>query len=392
MIPIFSRVTEWILILVGSALMLLSQPIQAAKLADWKAEYNPGAGLSLASPDGDFRFRQLGYLQVRGDLRHPDFQRSSQGEFSVRRARLDWIIDINEKYQLLLETDGADFNGPNKSDFDLVVAKISGPTLWGGRWTAGKFITPFSTENNRSSRSLDMIERYTALNSLFLLPALDVQFGGMIEQPLAEDWTLYGGVFNGNGRAADNLSDDNDDKEFQLKVRNEWSDQFQWSVSYDRSNEEDQELFLRGYTFTSFSSVPVDGTRRIYGASFDYTSSPYSFRGEGLYADFADASAELTGGYLQPGYFLEGDRDDGLQALLRLDYATVDGPGLNSSEGDAIGTVTGGLNWYVNPNVRLKGNLVAEYYDNPGNDVDPTSGVQGDGWKPYFLTELQFKF
>ena len=237
MIPIFSRVTEWILILVGSSLILLSQPIQAAKLADWKAEYNPGAGLSLASPDGDFRFRQLGYLQVRGDLRHPDFQRPSQGEFSIRRARLDWIIDIEEKYQLFLETDGADFNGPNQSDFDLVVARISGPSFGGGRWYAGKFITPFSTENNRSSRSLDMIERYTALNSLFLLPALDVQFGGMLEQPLSDDWTVYAGLFNGNGRAADNLSDDNDQKEFQLKLRQDVTDSFRWSLSYDRSDE-----------------------------------------------------------------------------------------------------------------------------------------------------------
>lgn len=370
----------------GLFLFVSGSSINAAKLAEWTAEYNPGAGLSLESPEGNFRFRQLGYVQVRADVRHNDFERPAQSEFSIRRARLDWIIDINKKYQLLLETDGADFNGPDQSDFDLVVAKISGPTYWGGRWYAGKFITPFSTENNRSSRSLDMIERYTALNSLFLLPALDIQFGGMIQQPLAEDWTLYGGVFNGNGRAADNLSDTNDHKEFQLKLRHEPSEEFQWSLSYDRSHEENQVLFLRGYTFTGFSSVTVEGTRHIYGGSFDYTRHPFSVRGEGLHANFSDAEADLKGGYLQPGYFLEGDRKDGLQALLRLDYATVDGPGLDPSQGDVIGTVTGGLNWYVNPNVRLKGNVVAEYYDDPG------SGVQGDGWKPYLLTELQFKF
>lgn len=369
-------------------MVIAGGPARAARLADWTAEYNDGAGLSLESPDGDFRFRQLGYLQVRGDVFHSDFERSEgQTRITLRRARLDWIVDVDGKYQLFIEIDGADFNGPNSSDLDLVVARISGPTYWDGRWTLGKFITPFSAENTRSSRSLDMVERYLALNSLFLLPALDVQFGGMVEQPIGSNWTLLAGVFNGNGRASDNLSDDNRHKEVQVKLRHGASDHLSWSLAFDRSNEEPQTLSLEGYTFTDYSSVGVDGTRRIYGGSFDYTAENFSLRGEGLYADFTDADTRLTGGYLQPAYYLNGNRDEGLQALLRLDYATIDGPA-----GDAIAAATGGLNWYVNPNLRLKGNLVLEYYDDPGNNVTPTSGVQGDGLKPYWLTELQMKF
>ncbi|MFB6346291.1 MAG: porin [bacterium] len=362
--------------------------MHAAKLTEWEAEYRKGAGLSLTSPDGEFRFRQLGYLQFRSDVYHSDFQRAArQGAFGMRRARLDWIIDIEERYQMLIEVDGADFNGTNQSDFDLVVAKISGPSYWGGRWSAGKFITPFSTENNRSSRSLDMIERYLALNSLFLLPALDVQFGGMLEQPLGQGWTLYTGLFNGNGRAADNLSENNGSKEFQMKLQQDVSEEFQWSIALDRSSERPQTLSLEGYTFTNYASLGVTGTRRLYGASFDYTGDEFSLRGEGLHADFRDASTRLNGAYLQPGYFLEGDRSDGLQALLRFDYARM-----NQTSDYSIAAVTGGLNWYVNPNVRLKTNLVAEYYADPGNNVTSTNGVHGDGIKNYLITELQMKF
>lgn len=374
-------------------LIVCATSSSAAPLTQWDLSYNQGGGgLELESPSGDFRFRQLGYLQVRGDVYHREFERpDGQGTFDMRRARLDWIIDVEEKYRLLFEIDGADFNGPNQSDFDMVVAKISGPSLWGGRWTAGKFITPFSTENNRSSRSLDMIERYTALNSLFLLPALDVQFGAMHQQPLGEDWTLYAGLFNGNGRAADNLSDTNGDKEVQLKLRHQYSETFQWSISLDRSNEEDQSLNLEGYSFTDYASVPVTGTRRIYGGSFDYTVERFSFRGEGLYADFEDADARLFGGYLQPAYFQYGNRNGGLQYLLRADVASIEKEG-RSLRGDTLRTLTAGVNWYVNGNLRVKVNAVGEQYDGPGNNVTPTSGVQGDGLKPYLLTELQMKF
>lgn len=376
-----------------ACLILIVTPASGAELSEWELDYNEGGGgIELESPSGDFRFRQLGYLQVRGDVYHSDFERSdAQATFDVRRARLDWIVDINEKYQLLLETDGADFNGPNSSDFDLVVAKISGPSYGGGRWTAGKFITPFSTENNRSSRSIDMIERHLALNSLFLLPALDVQFGAMLEQPLTEDWTFYTGIFNGNGRAADNLSDNNNDKEFQAKLRHDYSDEFTWSVSFDRSNEESQTLSLEGYSFTDYSAVSVEGTRRIYGGSFDYTADSFSLRGEGLYAEFTDADADLSGGYLQPAYFHYGDRNGGLQYLFRLDHATIDKDNV-SLDGDAISAATLGVNWYINGNLRLKTNAVLEDYDGAGNNVTATSGVQEDGSKMYGLTELQFKF
>lgn len=44
---------------------------------------------------------------------------------------------------------------------------------------AGKFINPFSPKNNRSTSRLTTIERYSGLNSIFLLPALDAQFGVM---------------------------------------------------------------------------------------------------------------------------------------------------------------------------------------------------------------------
>jgi len=372
--------------------MLLAAPVSAAPLAEWDLSYNEGGGgIELASPDGDFRFRQLGYIQVRGDVHHSDFKSASQAEVGLRRARLDWIVDVQQAYQLLVEIDGADFNAANQSDFDLVVAKISGPLFEEGRWTVGKFITPFSTENNVSSRSLDMIERHLALNSLFLLPALDVQFGLEGRYPLSEDWSATLGVFNGNGRAADNLSDDNDHKEVQLRLDHRCSKHLSWSISGDVTSEEPQMLQLRGYTFVPYSSVSVEGTRYLYGASFRYEANGFALEGEGLYADFDDAGAKLAGGYLQPSVFSHGDRTGGLEYLLRLDAASIDKDGV-ALAGDTIRAITVGANWYVNGNVRFKVNLIGEDYDGPGNSVTPASGVQGEGFKPYLLSELQFKF
>jgi phosphate-selective porin len=390
------RKSYFLILGLGVMVFLLSLvPIRvgAAKLSEWTLDYNEGGGgLELKSPSGDFRFRQLGYLQFRAGVLHSDFKGpEQQGDFGVRRARLDWIIDINKKYQLLLEGDMADGGGTNASDFDFVVGRISGPSFWGGTWYVGKFITPFSTENNRSSRSLDMIERYLALNSMFLLPALDVQYGGMIKQPLSQDLTLYTGVFNGNGRAADNLADNNGSKEFQVKLRNDLTENFTWSIAFDRSHEQSQTLSLEGYSFTNYSSVSVQGTRRIYGGSFDYTSNSFSLRGEGLYASFPDANATLQGGYLQPAYFQYGNRNGGLQYLLRLDLATIEDDD-NSIPGDTIRAVTFGMNWYINGNLRLKVNAVGEEYSGPRNNVTELSGVQGEGFKPYLLSELQFKF
>lgn len=376
-------------------------PVSAPATVDgWEVGYRAnGGGFFLRSPDGAFQFRQLGYVQFVGSVFHDDFERAdAPGDFSVRRARVDWIADFHDRYQLLLEIDGGPGSIPGGSDFGLVVAQLSADLDREGtlQFVGGKLITPFSTENRISSRSIDTVERYVALNSMFLLPALDVQYGAML-RGLALDGRLevMGGVFNGNGRANDNLSDDNGDKEVQLKFNYRTAETpgaLKLGLGLDYSNEEEQSLQLRGLSFTPWVAVPVVGTRRGVSADFAWSRGPLSFRGEGLYFDFDDAGAELAGGFVQGARFLRGDEMDGLQALVRLETAALDSPLLDGPLGDRLDAVTLSLNWFWGGNVRLQVDAVGERYNGFSTLPAGASRVEGDGWKPYLLSELQIKF
>lgn len=366
----------------------------------WEVGYHKGGGgFFLRSPDGDFQFRQLGYVQFVGSLFNDDFERpDSPGDFSIRRARVDWLADFYDRYQIFVEFDGGPGSVPGTSDFALVEAKLTADLNAEGtlQFVGGKFVSPFSSEDLLSSRSQDTIERYMALNSLFLLPATDVQFGAMLRgYALDRRLEVMAGVFNGNGRANDNLSDDNGDKELQLKLNYRLADDpgaLKLGLGFDHSNEEAQSLQLRGLTFTPWVAVPVAGTRRGVTADFRVSRGPLSFRGEGLYFDFADAGAELAGGFVQGARFLWGDSLDGLQALVRLETAALDSPLLTGRSGDRLDAVTLGLNWFWGSSFRLQTHAIGEHYNGLSTLPAGSTRVEGEGWKPYLLSQLQIKF
>jgi hypothetical protein len=378
-------------------------PPEAAAGA-WEAGYHDGGGgFFLRSPDGAIQFRQLGYVQFVGSVFHDDFERAdAPGDFSIRRARVDWLADFHDRYQIFVELDGGPGSVPGSSDFALVEAKLTVDVDPAGRLqvVGGKFVSPFSTENLLSSRSLDTVERYIALNSAFLLPALDVQYGLMLRGYAADRrLEVMAGVFNGNGRANDNLSDDNGDKEVQVKLNYRTAaaaaggpGALKLGLGFDYSREEAQSLELRGLSFTPWVAVPVGGTRRGVTADFAWSRGPLSFRGEGLWFDFDDAGAELAGGFVQGARFLHGDAAGGLQALVRLETASLDSPLLGGRTGDRIDAVTLGLNWFAGGNFRLQLDAVGERYDGFSTLAPGAGGVEGDGWKPYLLSELQIKF
>ena len=372
----------------------MAEPAEQAAGA-WTVGYHEGGGGFFAeSPGGDVAIRNLGYVQATAGVFHDDFERTdSPGDFSVRRARLDWIVDYQQKHRLFVEIDGGPGSTPGTSDFALVVAELD-YSLKGDDLvvTAGKFISPFSTENRLSSRSLDTVERYIALNSMFLLPALDVQYGAMVSGKVAGDrLQYYLGVFNGNGRANDNLSDDNGDKEIQGKLELFPRAGTRFGLGFDLSNEERQSLQLRGLSFTPWVAVPIEGTRRGVSADFGWGRGRLHLRGEGLAYDFADAEASLAGGFVQGAWALRGDRSNGEEILLRLETAAIDSDRV-ALDGDRIDAATLGLNLFRLGVIRWQIDLIAEHYNGLSNLPADQSRVEGEGWKPYLLTELQFKF
>lgn len=258
----------------------------------------PGGGGAYLRDNG-IELRMLGYVQGQASVFDGSLDRASSQDFSLRRARLDFMATLYDDYQLFVELDGAPDNRTA-----LVVARLdmalAGEAL---KLRAGKFTSQFSTENARSSRSIDTVERYLALNSLFLLPALDTQYGVMAHGRLGSDqrfnWSL--GLYNGNGSANANVRDNNDAKEVQAKIGYQWTDSFSTRLALDYSEEERQTLSLVDAGFNRFASVEIDGNREGIGGDLHWTRGDWSLRAEAMGFRF-DAVAEdevaLYGGFI----------------------------------------------------------------------------------------------
>lgn len=399
---------------------------------DWRIGLNPnGGGLFFQSPDENFRLRIFGYAQAQFTLTDgANGFAFDNFDTRIRRARLDWIADFYKRYELFIEIDAAPLGGTSLVEARLN-AKIIDDKL---QLRLGKFTTPFSFENFRSSRAIDTIERYIALNAMFSVPALDVQTGGMIwgNLPLGPEreyiqrdsslkppyppgvtqdttgklggvakkfkpqLTYYLGFWNGNASASNesplgfggNARDNNEDKEVQAKLV--WQPHQHWTVGagYDYNTSESGEaLVLGSLSGAAYIRSPVGGTRN--GAEFDFLYEPgrFSLRGEGIYFDFDGADLTLGGGFLQAAYFVTGDAGGGLQPLIRLEHAELDGDAIAGVDGNSISALTIGVNWFLNGNVRFQLNYIGEYFDGAGN-----ANIGDESYRNTVLSQLQIKF
>ncbi len=154
--------------------------------------YVPGGGLHLNSAKNDWQFLFTGYLNNIYSFHNVDQNNSVQSSFYVHRARTDFAFDYLNDYEIFFEFDAAG------QRTQMVLAQLQAKLFADNKILIGKFINPFSPENNRSTSGLSTIERYSGLNSMFLLPALDTQFGIMFFGS-ASNLNYYLSVTNGNG-------------------------------------------------------------------------------------------------------------------------------------------------------------------------------------------------
>ena len=363
-----------------------------------------GGGMSLN--DGPYSLTFFGFAQALGSVYDSRLRRSDgNGDFNIRAARLDFFFDYADRYQVLVEVDTAPGNSvPGGSDFGLVVASLNTKLIGNAlQIEAGKITDPFSTENYRTSRDVDTIERYLALNSLFILPALDSQYGAVVKGELGGErkFGYFFGAFNGNADAFNNPSDNNDSKELVAKVTYARAG-FSAGLGLDYSRERSQLLSLTDLGFSNYLSVPVSGKRMGIGADAYWEQGRWSLRTEGLAFRFDvdrtppmgiaglvstnDRSATLTGGFVQPAVYLRGNRTQGMQLLLRGEFAHLGVRG--NTDGDTLYALTLGMNWYLSPNLRLQTNSIFQYFDGPSRLL----GFQKEELIPLLLTELQIKF
>lgn len=342
-------------------------------------DYKPGGGLTVESVEEQWKIQLLGYVQSTFTYHTVQEENSVDNEFFVRRARLDFILDLHEKYQWFIELDG------RGSRTELVLAQFD--IRYHPRHTirVGKFITPFSPENNRSSRALTTVERYNALNSMFLLPALDTQYGVMFMGKFTRI-RYFLSVTNGNGKASANVRENNNAKDFQLRLSNQSSDAFSFGGSINYSNELSQSLGLYDHTFKPINQVPISGERFGYLLDAHYTKNRLLLRGEYFQYHFLDDLSQdlmidgFAGGYAELGYFLSGDTREGFQLIGRFENAQylMDQQAIPGAH--VLRSYILGHNWYLDGLFRLQTNIIFEAADgedsvSAGRWGDEKSGV-----------------
>ena len=130
----------------------------------------------------------------------------------------------------------------------------------------------------------------------------------------------------------------------------------------------------------------------VFGLESALVSGPFSLQGEYMFADLdrtdSTTNANFDGFYIQGSYFLTGEHRNyktssgafdrvkpkenfkygaGLGAWeVALRYSQIDLSD-NSISGDKLKDITAGLNWYINPNMRIMWNYVRSKLDGVGN-------------------------
>jgi len=370
----------------------------------WTAGVNPkGGGVFVRSPDGDACFRLYGYAQPTMTATVDDHNQAwGNLDFRIRRARIDFSADYGDRYKLFLEYDGAPSDGTS-----LVEAWTQAAYAKDRHYVRfGKFVSPFSTEDLRSSRSLLTVERYAALNALFGLPAVDVQIGPMLWGYVDSGKRLMYqlALFNGNASAGATVSngsrgnarDNNRHKELQARVNVKVCSELTVGGAFDFDREGEQTLAISSYSGARFASTSVMGDRVAGDFDAHWAKGRWNADAEWLVADFPDADATLHGGYVMAAFWADGDEGSGgVQPILRADYAEImDAVQYTSIEGEptfftpTIASLTGGANLWFDGRTRLQLNAILEHVNGAGNGV-----YTGDArWRPVFLSQFQVKF
>jgi phosphate-selective porin len=329
-------------------------------------EYKPGSGLTVESNEEKWKIRLLGYVQSTFTYHTVQDENSVDNEFFVRRARLDFILDLHEKYQWFIELDG------RGSRTELVLAQFDIRYHPDHKIRIGKFITPFSPENSRSSRALTTVERYNALNSMFLLPSLDTQYGIMFIGDI-QKFRYFLSVTNGNGKASANLRENNNAKDLQVRLTNQVSESLSFGAGINYSKELSQSLGLYDHAFKPINRVPISGERIGYLLDAEYTKNRLLLRSEYFQYKFLDDIAEdlvldgFAGGYAELGYFLSGDTHDGFQLMGRFEHAHYLTGQREILGVNALNSYILGHNWYLDGLFRLQTNVIFEAPDREGS-------------------------
>jgi len=362
-------------------------------------------GIGIQSADGKNSIQLMGRL-------HMDYRSYSSGTgasddgltdaLDVRRARLgvrgqiekDWKYEIQGTY-------GAADNGMSESSTIVDIAFVDYAANPAAMFRAGKFKMPYSLEQLTSSNNIDFMERsFASQNEGEYVPAKET--GVMVHgSPLAG--TSYGLAFS---RGRGNKSTQYDGADFigrgtaniaKLMGRDDivthlgigYSNGKVKSGTSTFSSKTDESRANSGF-FTSTDTVSAGATRTRSDVEYAIAYGPYKAQGEFFQIGYSDTSAgsnsavkmnynellwNITGeshnynnangtfGWIKPNNKFTSNGGLGAwQVGVRL--SDFDGSDFAAAAGKTTKatSMTYGLNWYVNDNVRFMFNYVETKY------------------------------
>ena len=415
----------------------------------------PGKGFYLKSADGQHRVSIGGYIQTLAQVEDSKADeattaaqtgRYNPSTFKLHRVRLILNGQIYKDFGFHIETHIAD--GPTKSSNSDGGAAGTGAATrleWAvasytyapwAKVTVGQMRNIYGLEMGMATQDLDFAAQ-RSLVSKALSPDLQVGLllSGDLKQVVGIPFYYGVGIFNGCGRLDQcRGSIDNDgNKEFTGRFAIAPPMPFgnlTIGLNADYRDFENK----RGGAFdlattpaaagsnwhvfnpTSVTGVKlagdgfrINGERVTGGGDFVFDLYPFVAKAEyhyasqerlGLKAGGGDLDRLIMhGGYGTLGLWLFGNKTKGLLANARYEHLRIEGnsggsfqkaAGTTEEEAD-IRALTGGLTWYINPNVWLRGNYV--YHDvSPHKNVIGLSGSSGGGDAHQGIAELMLRF
>ena len=369
-------------------------------------DVNAKGKFEVKTDDGDFSFKFGGQLQVDIALYDEDVTQLNNGT-EFRRARLFASGKMFKNWEYKAQYD---FAG---NEVTLKDAYIRYAGLENGKIIIGQFKQPFSLENLTSSKYITFMERASP-NAL----ATGRRIGAGYNRGLGANGTLAFSVY---GQEAD--AGDAGDEGFGASARVTFapvkSDDRLLHVGFAVAQEKPEDGLNDTFRFRSRPESHVTDTRLVdtgalansekltkYGVEFAWVRGRFSLQSEYIAADVSRKTGfqdvDFDSFYIYGSFFINGDSrakaykdgsfgrvkpNSGSAWEIALRYSTIDLNDINSVVSPAPGapilagvfggkqnTVTLGVNYYANNNIRFMMNYIAV----DAEQTDPLTGLKFD--------------
>jgi phosphate-selective porin OprO/OprP len=325
------------------------------------------------------------YSTIDGNSRD-SLENSTEFNSEIRRARVGLKHSHNKKWDAKLQLN---FNEDEESEIGDAYVRYKGVKSY--KLTMGQFKEPFGLENMTSSKNISFLERSMASNAfglgrnkglmLSLTPGESTYSFAFMNLEGKEDESAPYAV---TGRATW-AAISNDTQILHLGL----------SGSFRMLDGEEFEVDERA-ELHSMEKIVESGeiaTDQIQLSSVEvaWVDGPFSLQGEYMSADLqavdASESVKMDGYYMQASYFITGEQrryKNGAFASIKpeskkgaweltsrfsvLDISETD-------DGIELRSTTLGLNYYVDENIKLTGNLLRSESSEPVNGSSTGNGV-----------------